>query len=67
MNIERPSMSFEIEYKHLLTKYELVWDTISNIMKKGFDIDPINEKKLNTKIKSCCGKIKTDFPDNKGK
>ena len=37
----------------LLTKYNKIWDKVSNSISEGFDIEPVtNEKYLKTKTKS---------------
>ena len=59
-------MSFLIKDENLLEKYNEIWETVSNIIKKEFDIKPVyNEKHLKTKIKSYNGKINTNFHNNK--
>ena len=59
-------MSFLIKDNELLEKYNEIWKKVSNSMKKGFDGEPAcNEMYLKTKIKSCKGKINTNFHNNK--
>ena len=51
------NMSFLIKDSELLERYHEVWDKVSNIIKKEFDIEPVyNDKYLKTKIKSYDGK-----------
>ena len=44
-------ISFLIKDNQLLEKYNEIWDEFSNIVKKGFDSEPVyNEKYLKTEI-----------------
>ena len=59
-------MHFLIKHENLLEKYNEFWKKDNNILKKEFDSKPVNnEKYLKTKIKSCNGKISTNFWSNK--
>ena len=59
-------MHFLIKHENLLEKYNEFWKKDNNILKKEFDSKPVNnEKYLKTKIKSCNGKISTNFCSNK--
>ena len=50
---ETRSMSFLIEDHELLEKYNIIWNKVSNSIKKDFDGKHVNNKKyLKTKIKS---------------
>ena len=50
----------------LLEKCNEIWEKVKNIIKKEFDSDPVyNKKHLKAKIKSCNGKIDTNFHNNK--
>ena len=50
----------------LIERYNKIWDTVSNSMKKEFDSETVyNEKYLKTKIISYEGKISTNFQDDK--
>ena len=50
----------------LIERYNKIWDTVSNSMKKEFDSETVyNEKYLKTKIISYEGKISTNFHDDK--
>ena len=55
-----------IKDNKLLKKYNDIWDKVNNIIKKGFDRDPIyNSKDFKNKIKSYEEKINTDFHNDK--
>ena len=55
-----------IKDEKLLQKYNEIWKKVSSIIKKEFDSKPIyNKKYIKTKIKSCYGKINTNFQNNK--
>ena len=59
------NMSFLIKDDELLGKYE-IWEKGKNSVKKEFYSEPIyNQKYLKPKIKSCNGKINTNFHNNK--
>ena len=59
-------MSFLIEDKKLLEKYNKIWKKVSNIIENKFGGKPVyNEKYLKTKIKSYNEKINTNFHNNK--
>ena len=46
--------------------YKNIWKKASNNIKDEFDSEPVyNEKYLKTKIKSCKGKIVTNFHNKK--
>ena len=52
--------------KKLLKKYNEIWDIISNILKKGFDSEPVyNDKYIKSKIKMYNYRVYADFQDNK--
>ena len=56
-------MYFLIEDNKLLKKYNDIWNKVSNSIKKGFDSEPIyNKKCMKTKVKSF-GNEATDFHD----
>ena len=47
----------------MLEAYNKIWDKVNNLMKKGFDSEPVgNEKYLKNKIKLFAAKINTNFP-----
>ena len=51
---ETEYMSFLIKDDESLGKYNGIWEKVSNIIKKVFDIEPVyNEKHLKTIVKSC--------------
>ena len=59
-------MSILIKNDELLEKYIEIWNKVSKVIEKGFDSEPVyNDKYLKTKIKSCEGKINTNFHDDK--
>ena len=50
----------------MLKKYNKIWNKASNIFKRDFVGEPLhNEKFLQTKVKSYCGIISTNFHDDK--
>ena len=50
----------------LLEKYNNIWDKVSNSIKKNLIGNQYAiEKNLKTKIKSCKGKISTNFRDDR--
>ena len=58
-------MSFLIKGDELLKKYREIWHKGDNSIKKRFGNIPVyHEKYLKTKMKSCEGKINTNFHDN---
>ena len=55
-----------IKDDELLEEYNEIWERVKNSIKKEFDSEPLyNEKYLKAKIKSCNGKINTNFHNNK--
>ena len=59
-------MPFLIKDEKLLEEYNKIWKKVSNIIREEFDGKPVyNEKYLKTRGKSCNGKIKTNFHNNK--
>ena len=59
-------LSFLIEDDKLLEKYNKIWDTFSNSIRKEFDSKPtLCVKYLTTKIKSYKSKTKTFFYNGK--
>ena len=59
-------MYFFIKDKKLLKIYNKIWKKVSNIIKKVFDSRPVYNKKYpKNKIKTCNGKINTNFHNNK--
>ena len=59
-------MSFLVQDNKLLEKYNEIREKVSNIIKKGFDGEPVyNDKYLKNKIKSCKGKVNTNFHSDK--
>ena len=55
-----------IHDEELLKKCNEIWDKISNLLKKGFNSEPVyNYKYIKTKIKTCNNRIITNFQDNK--
>ena len=50
----------------MLEAYNAIWDEISNLFEKGFDIESVYENKyIRTKIKLCNGTINTNFQGNR--
>ena len=63
---ETKYVSFLIKDDDLLEKYNEIWEKVKISIKKEFDSEPIyNEKYLQTKIKSCNGKVNTNFQSSK--
>ena len=63
---ETKYMSILIKDDELLEKYNEIWEKVKNSIKKEFDSEPVHsEKYLKVKIKSCNGKINTNFQNNK--
>ena len=59
-------MSFLVQDNKLLEKYNEIREKVSNIIKKGFDGEPVyNDKYLKNKIKSYKGKVNTNFHSDK--
>ena len=59
-------MSVLIKNGKLLGKYNEIWDKFSNYIKNEFDREPIyKEKYRRAKVKSCEGKISTNFHGDK--
>ena len=59
-------MSFLVQDNKLLEKYNEIPEKVSNIIKKGFDGEPVyNDKYLKNKIKSYKGKVNTNFHSDK--
>ena len=55
-----------VHNKKLLKKYNEIWDKISNLLKQGFDSEPVyNDKYIKTKIKSYNNRAYTNFQYNK--
>ena len=62
---ETKYISFLIKDDDLLKKYNEIWEKVKNSIKKEFGSKPVyNEKYLKAKIKSCNGKINTNFHKN---
>ena len=58
--------NFLTKADELLEKYNKIWDKLSNSIKKGFDSEPVyNKKYLKTKTKFYEGKINTNFHDDR--
>ena len=59
-------MYFFIKDEKLLKIYNKIWKKVSNIIKKVFDSRPVYNKKYpKNKIRTCNGKINTNFHNNK--
>ena len=59
-------MSFLVQDNKLLEKHNEIREKVSNIIKKGFDGEPVyNDKYLKNKIKSYKGKVNTNFHSDK--
>ena len=59
-------MYFLIKNYELLEKYDRIWGKFRNVIKKGYDGEPVyKDKHLKTKIKSCERKININFHDYK--
>ena len=55
-----------IKNDELLEKYNKVWDKVGNIIKKGFDSEPVyNEKHVKNKIKFYQEKVNTYIHNDK--
>ena len=58
-------MKLLVYHKELLKIYDEIWDKISNLLKKGFDGEPVyNDKYIKTKIKIYNNRITTNFQGN---
>ena len=44
--VETKYISFLIKDNELIEKYNEMWDNVSNIIKRGFDIEPITIKNI---------------------
>ena len=56
------NISFLIKDNKLLEKYNRIWNKFGNVIKKGFDNDPVyNDRYLKTKIKHYEVKVNTNF------
>ena len=55
-----------IKDNNLLEKYNKIWDKFSKAIKKGFDSEPVyNKKYLKTEIKSYKGEVNTNVHNDK--
>ena len=58
------TMSFEINNKQLLKKYNQIWKRVEKLLKIEFDSELVygdNDKYIKTKIKAYAGSIITNF------
>ena len=56
------SLNLLVHDKKLLIKYNAIWDKISNLLKIGFDREPVyNDKYIKTKIRICNDRIIQTF------
>ena len=63
---ETKCMSLLIKDDELLEKYNEIWKSVKNIIKKEFDSEPVcNEKYLKAKMKLYNGKTSTNFHKDK--
>ena len=63
---ETKQISFLIKDNELLEKWNEIWDKVSYATRKELDSNLVyNKKYLKAKIKSCNGKINTNFHNNK--
>ena len=63
---ETKYMPFLIKDDELLKKYNEIWEKVKNSINKEFISKPVySEKYLKAKMKSCNGKIKTNFCNSK--
>ena len=63
---ETKYISFLVKHDELLEKYNEIWENFKNSLRKEFDSKPkYNQNYLKAKIKSCNGKINTNFLNNK--
>ena len=61
-------MSFKINAKQLLKKYNQIWKIVQKLLKIEFDGKPVcggDDKYIKTKIKIYGGKVNTNFQDKK--
>ena len=66
VNKFKKNKNFVIKDEKLLEKYESIWNKMINIIRKEFDKELVNDGEyLNTKLKCCSRKIKTDFHGEK--
>ena len=60
------NMNLLVNDKKSLKKYNEIWDKINNLLKKGFDSEPVyNDKYIKTKIKIYSNRVYTNFQYNK--
>ena len=62
------TMSFKVNEKKLLKKYNKIWEKIADLLNVQFDSDPVygdNEKYIKTKIKMYEDKVITNFHEKK--
>ena len=62
------TMSFKINNKQLLKKYNQIWKRVEKLLKIEFDSEPVygdNDKYIKTKIKIYAGSIITNFQSKK--
>ena len=62
------TMSFKVSDNKLLTKYNKIWERISNLMHIEFDSEPVygdNDKHIKTRIKMYEGRVNTNFRGKK--
>ena len=56
------SVNLLVHDKKLLIKYNAIWDKISNLLKIGFDREPVyNDKYIKTKIRICNDRLMQTF------
>ena len=61
-------MSFRVNDKKMLKKYNKIWDTIADLLDVQFDSYPVygdNEKYIKTKIRMYEDRVITNFQDKK--
>ena len=61
-------MSFKINNKQLLKKYNQIWKRVEQLLKREFDSKPVygdNDKYIKTKIKIYAGSMITNFQSKK--
>ena len=62
------TMSFNINDKQLLKKYNQIWKKVEKLLKIEFDSKPVygdDDKYIKTKVKICAGSVITNFHDKK--